>query len=100
MKRPPRPTRERVVLKRADGCDIARAGTALRVTGETVRKIEGDRAPQVAYDPRDESWRIYFYDLPLGSEQPPIQPAWWPVRWLRFASREAAVEHLMWRGAW
>lgn len=93
------------VKLRASGHTLKEIGAKLLVPPGTLRRwplpriTEGTpRQPIVDWDPADGCWYIYVHDKDdEGAECTGI--SWWPVRWLKFASREAAEQHLALRGA-
>jgi hypothetical protein len=56
---------------------------------------------RVRYDETDRSWRIYVRDVPEGAREGSHGGGftWYPLLWLKFASKEAAENHVAWRGA-
>jgi len=55
---------------------------------------KAEHPARVNWDAEDGSWRIYVWDHHEVPGDAQSEVAWWPIRWLRFASREAAEAHL------
>jgi hypothetical protein len=54
-----------------------------------------NRTAFIDFDGRD--WRIFVYDKAargIADDDPQSGITWWPLSWLRFASKEAAENHL------
>lgn len=89
----------------------------MRMAGHTVREIaesfgmskntiggwglpkpsRGTPRPVRIDQDTDGCWYIYIHDRDDDPDNSGI--SWWPVRWLKFATREAAEQHLALRGA-
>ncbi len=51
------------------------------------------RQAKVGFDTRHDCWRIYVWDQERGHGRK-AHVHWWPLLWLKFASREVAEDHL------
>lgn len=78
------------------GCN-EEANGAVCPAHEELRRAS-KKAPIVDFDGQD--WRIYVYFSGRG-EGDDLQNDinWWPLEWLRFASKEVAEDHLAMYGA-
>lgn len=62
-----------------------------------VRKARWIKPPRVDWEPLDACWYIYIYDGDAGDGGSGL--LWWPIRWMRFATRDLALAHLEMHGA-
>ncbi len=53
----------------------------------------GGKQPKVAFDKNAGCWRIYVFDQERGHGRK-AHVHWWPLLWLKFASKEVAEDHL------
>lgn len=85
-------------LLRQAGNTITQAATMLAVSprslGKWVLARSKYKPAQVRYDDRDRCWRIWVYDSRRSMYDAQNGIYWWPLTWLRFASEEAARDHL------
>ncbi len=86
---------------RRDGLSLHSIAEQLGVSfGSIVWLCKGaviDTSPRIDWD--GDCWRIYVYEAPRSGPgkmngEPQAAIVWWPLSWLRFATREAAEAHL------
>lgn len=49
---------------------------------------------RVGYDPLAKCWWIYIYDTRSSPDDAQNEHHWWACEWMRFATQEAAEDHL------